>query len=228
MTQALYVGAYNEEKVTVPSGGYNPGDIVLAPSGNPGVVQGQRPLEEDEVATLCTTGKYEVASASGTTFSAGDIVGWNNTTKLAVAGGAGTYDIGVASRAKTSGQLTVQVLLHESTQLMLQNALTNAIADPGDGEAIPVTESGYVPIVTSGSETRTLAAPSFIGQQLMLYVKTDGGTCVITVASAINQTGNNTITMADVRDVIQLVAIESGANKVWHVVSNDGAALSTV
>jgi hypothetical protein len=51
---------------------------------------------------------------------------------------------------------------------------------------------------------------------------------VITVASAINQTGNNTITMADVRDYIRLQAIESGSSKVWAVVANDGAALSTV
>jgi hypothetical protein len=106
--------------------------------------------------------------------------------------------------------------------------LNNVIADPGDAGAIPVTSSGYCPIVTAGSETRTLAIPAFIGQELLLYIKTDGGTCVITVASAINQTGNNTITMADVRDVIRLVAIESGSNRVWHVVSNDGAALSTV
>ena len=47
-------------------------------------------------------------------------------------------------------------------------------------------------------------------------------------AHTASNTGNNTITMADVRDVIRLVAIESGGSKVWHVVSNDGAALSTV
>lgn len=103
-----------------------------------------------------------------------------------------------------------------------------AIADPGNASAIPVTSSGYCAIVTAGSETRTLAAPTFIDQNLTLYIKTDGGTAVVTVASAINQTGNNTITMADVRDYIRLQAIESGASKVWAVVANDGAALSTV
>jgi hypothetical protein len=106
--------------------------------------------------------------------------------------------------------------------------MNNAIADPGDTEAIPVTASGTVAIVTAGSETRTLAAPSFVGQELLIYVKTDGGTCVITAASAINQTGNNTITMADVNDSIRLHAVESDSSKVWRVVCNDGAALSTV
>lgn len=105
---------------------------------------------------------------------------------------------------------------------------TAAIADPGNAGAISVVRSGYCPIVTAGSETRTLAAPTSIGQEITLYIKTDGGTAVVTVASAINQTGNNTITMADVRDVIVLRAIESGSSKVWMVVANDGAALSTV
>lgn len=133
----------------------------------------------------------------------------------------------LATAGTTTG--TVRAILFDlPATLTLQGAVSKLIADPGNAGAIPVTTSGYCPIVTAGSETRTLAAPSFIGQELLLYIKTDGGTCVITVASAINQTGNNTITMADVRDVIRLVAIESGSSKVWHVVSNDGAALSTV
>jgi hypothetical protein len=89
-------------------------------------------------------------------------------------------------------------------------------------------QSGYVPIVTAGFETRTLAIPTFVGQELLLFIKTDGGTCVITVASAINQTGNNTITMAEVNDSIRLHAIDNNGTLAWRVVCNDGAALSTV
>lgn len=103
-----------------------------------------------------------------------------------------------------------------------------AITDPGDAGAIPVTYSGYCPIVTAGAETRTLAAPSHAGQELLLYMKTDGGNAVITAAAAINAAGNNTITFADVTDSLLLRAVESGASLVWRVVSSDGAALSTV
>jgi len=106
--------------------------------------------------------------------------------------------------------------------------LNNAIADPSDAGAIPVTASGYVPVVTAGAETRTLAAPSFVGQELLLYMKTDGGDAVITCATGVNQTGNNTITMNDAGDVIRLAAIESGANLRWRVVVNDGCTLATV
>jgi predicted RecA/RadA family phage recombinase len=142
---------------------------------------------------------------------------------------SGNTLLGYATAAAGVSAETVRVrTILVPASLTINSDIQSAITDPGNAGAIPVTRSGYCPIVTAGSETRTLAAPTFIGQELLLYIKTDGGTCVITVASAINQTGNNTITMADVRDVIRLVAIESGSSKVWHVVSNDGAALSTV
>lgn len=111
MAEAMLVGAYDEERVTTPGGGYNPGDIVVAPSGRPGVVQGQRPLESGEPSTIRTTGKYDVASASATTFTAGASVGWDNTNKLAVA--EGDFVIGTAARAKTNGQLSVQVIFND-------------------------------------------------------------------------------------------------------------------
>ena len=104
----------------------------------------------------------------------------------------------------------------------------NNIADPGNAAAIPVTHSGALAIVTGGAETRTLAAPSFVGQDLLLYMKTDGGDCVVAIATAVNQTGNNRATFNDAGDMLLLVAIESGANLRWRVVANDGVTLSTV
>lgn len=111
---------------------------------------------------------------------------------------------------------------------MTVGATVDLIADPGDGQAIPVTRSGVCAITTAGSETRTLAAPSFIGQRLALVIDVDGGTCVVTVASLVNQTGDNTITMAEVKDFIELLAVQIGGAKLWRVVVADGAALSTV
>jgi len=80
----------------------------------------------------------------------------------------------------------------------------------------------------AGGETRTLAAPTYAGQVLVLAMKADGGDCVITAAAAINATGNNTVTMADAGDTLVLVGVEIGAAKLWRVVVNDGCALSTV
>ena len=92
-----------------------------------------------------------------------------------------------------------------------------------------MADSGHVDIVTVTAlgETRTLAAPASIGGLLLLSMKTDGGNCVITCATGVNQTGNDTITMDDAGDSILLVGIAVGTDKRWRVVCNDGCALAT-
>ena len=103
------------------------------------------------------------------------------------------------------------------------------VADPGNAGAIPVTEGwGVCSLVTAGAETRTLADPQRVGARISFGFKTDGGNCVITSASPVNQTGNNTLTFADAGDHLVLEAIEDGSDIEWRIVANDGVALSTV
>lgn len=104
----------------------------------------------------------------------------------------------------------------------------NVIADPGNAGTIVVTESGLLDIVTAGAETRVLPAPTFVGQTMLISMKTDVGDCVIAIATLINQAGNNRITLNDAGDAILLIAKTSGSSKLWSVVSNDGCTLSTV
>ena len=100
------------------------------------------------------------------------------------------------------------------------------IADPGNStKAIPVTRSGVCAITTAGAETRTLAIPSFVGQRITLCLNVDGGDCVITVASAINQAGYTTITLNDIGDTVDLVGILRSGVRAWRVLVNDGATL---
>ena len=49
---------------------------------------------------------------------------------------------------------------------------------------------------------------------------------VMTVASAINQTGNTIATFSDAGEVLVLVAVQVAGALVWRVVANDGAVLS--
>jgi hypothetical protein len=108
-------------------------------------------------------------------------------------------------------------------------ALTLAtIADPGNGGAIPATASGRVPLVSTGAQTRTLAAPAAAGLELQLEMDADGGDIVLAVATTVNQTGNNRATFADAGDILVLRSIKVGANFRWRAVANDGVALSTV
>lgn len=103
----------------------------------------------------------------------------------------------------------------------------DVIADPGNAGAIPVDESGTCAITTAGAETRTLAIPTFAGQEIAISMDVDGpGDAVITVAQAINQAGNTIITLNDAGDCIILKGVTIGGALRWRVAANDGATLS--
>ena len=102
------------------------------------------------------------------------------------------------------------------------------IGDPGTGAAIDVTRSGEVQVVTAGAETNTLAVPTFVGQRLILTLKTRvGGDRVITVASAFNATGNTIITLDTAGDSICLEGCHGSAGVYkWNQVWTNGPSLS--
>lgn len=105
------------------------------------------------------------------------------------------------------------------------------VADPGNGQAIPVATSGVVHLVTGGAETRTVADPAAVGLRLSLFLLTDGGNCVVTFASPVNVAGNNTLTLADVTEAAHFVSVRDGASAYrWAVVGSDldNGAFSTV
>lgn len=104
---------------------------------------------------------------------------------------------------------------------------TGSITDPGNAGAIPVTSSGSCMLTSGGSnETRTIAIPTFVGQRLNIGFDTDGGGQIaITVAAAVNQTGNTVLTGADAGDHISLEAITVGGAFRWRVLANDGFTL---
>lgn len=231
MTQAKYLHGGEAVDYT-PSSAVAAGDVVVQGS-LPGFARS--PIAANELGSLGVVGVFRVAKANGA-ISAGAAVYWDADgdpeggtagTGAATTTATGNTFLGFATAAAGASGTTVDVLVNGTT-VTLQHQLQNALTDPGNAGAIPVTQSGHVPIVTAGAETRTLAAPTFVGQELLLYMKTDGGDGVITCATGINQAGNNTITMNDAGDSIRLVAIESGANKRWRVVYNDGCTLATV
>ena len=105
---------------------------------------------------------------------------------------------------------------------------TKELVDPGDGVGIGITESGHVPLVTAGAETRTMADPNQAGIIIDLFFLTDGGDCVVTTASPANQANNNTLTFADAGDHLRLFSIKISSVFEWRIIANDGVALSTV
>lgn len=174
-------------------------------------------------------GKVTIAKEAPLVINALDAVYWVAASSHVNKTSGGNTACGYCVEAAASAATTVTIMLMPNVAILdLSQTSQNSITDPGDAGAIPVTASGVVQIVTAGAETRTLAAPSFIGQTLEICMKTDGGDGVITCATTVNQTGNNTITLNDAGDCVTLIAKQNGANLRWSVLANDGATLSTV
>lgn len=131
-----------------------------------------------------------------------------------------------------SGQALVDFLqAHKAALDALDAALAlgglAVVADPGDGEAIPVDKSATIGFTHAGAETNTLADPTFVGQRLVLSddVATSGAR-VVTAASAVNQAGNTVMTFNAAGETIVLEAIAIGGAPKWRVTGNDGVTLS--
>jgi predicted RecA/RadA family phage recombinase len=209
------------------------GDVVQADCGLAGVLVND--VAAGAIGSATVKGIFKVA-AKELAMTAGQKIGWDEDGDPygGTAGdGAATnvqadwdFELGVCveDMASTGGQVKVKL----NAEALGTTTLENSIPDPGDAGAIPVVESGSVSLVSAGGETRTLAAPTYAGQQLSLGFKTDLGDVVVTASAGVNQTGNNTLTFADAGDHLQLTGIELGAALVWRIVANDGVALSTV
>ena len=105
------------------------------------------------------------------------------------------------------------------------------LLDPGDAGTIELDRSlGVCSVVTAASETRKIGSPQRTGVIVTVCLKTDGGDLAITGAGGeILNSGSGTettATMADAGDVLTLISVSKGANIVWAILANHGAALS--
>lgn len=215
------------------------GDIIVV---NGLLLIAEHDFAANELGSYAVEGIFDVVKVNGS-LSIGAVVYWDedgNPQGGTAGSGAATSTstdntpLGrvVAAAGTTDEKVTIRLFDCPSVTNTVTSVgpATNEIADPGDGEAIPVTASGTVMLVSGASgETRTIADPAFVGQEITLTMLTDGGgDIVLTAASPVNQTGNNTLTFGAVRDTIKLVAIEAAASREWQLVFNDGVALSTV
>lgn len=145
-----------------------------------------------------------------------------------IADAVGAHAASAISLADAGGFTAATEVESVIAEMLPATAQISAIADPGNAGAIPVTRSGNCAITTAGAETRTLANPGSVGLTLSLSCDVYVGDAVITVASAVNTTGNNTITLNSAGDTVVLTSVQVGGSPVWRVVVNDGAALTTV
>lgn len=232
--QATYIQCGERIDYT-PSAAVAAGQVI---AGDGRVVIATNPIAAGALGSVVTCGLFDAVKVTGAInflaalywdADANPVNGVAGSGALTTTSAGNTF-AGFAAAAALETDATVKLLLVgvPAVTNTIHNTATAVLADPGAAGAIPVTDSGHVDIVTAAAETRTLAAPTYVGQLLLISLKTDGGDCVITCATMVNQAGNNTITLGDAGDAILLIGKANGANKRWSVVSNDGCALSTV
>lgn len=89
----------------------------------------------------------------------------------------------------------------------------DVVSAPTADGPIPVDASASVLIVTgAGDLNLTVAAPSFAGQELLLFMQTDGGgNAIVTFAAAVNVANDTIATFANVNESLYCKAFATSA-----------------
>jgi len=152
-------------------------------------------------------------------------------TSVAVSGDVTVTNLGAFALAANTVDSTELVDGGVDTTHLAAIATPNAKAIvAAHAAAIPVTGNGNLALtIADAAETNTLAVPTFAGQEITISADTLAGTGsrAITVAAAINATGNDKITLDAAGEFIALRGVKLGASFAWHVIANDGATLET-
>ena len=158
----------------------------------------------------------------------------NTDGYILVGDGADVASVAVSGDVTLANTGAVAIGAGRVTTAMLAATTTpNAKAIVAAHEAnIPVTGNGDLPltIAAGAAETNALAVPTFAGQEIAIYADTvgAGGSRTVTVATAIDANGNNTILFDAAGEFVLLRGIKLGETFAWRVVASDGATVGPV
>lgn len=94
---------------------------------------------------------------------------------------------------------------------------SHVLPDPGNGGIIrPSQDLQICEMVSTGAETRTLAAPSKAGLRFTLRMLTDGGDIVVTHAPGFNHAGESKATFGDAGDILKLRSVETATHGTFR------------
>lgn len=99
------------------------------------------------------------------------------------------------------------------------------IPDPGNGGTITVDRDlAICEMVSTGAETRTLAAPTKSGIQFVLRMLTDGGDIVVTTPNGfLDNVLRTKATFDDAGDILNLISVETSTTGTyrWQIVTRN-------
>lgn len=97
------------------------------------------------------------------------------------------------------------------------------IEDPGNTKTIRPTTNGTCNLVSLAAETRTVADPDKVGQELWLVHMTDGGDITVTFSTAYTEDGATTVVFSDPGQFLFVKAVRTSATTLaWRKVSDSG------
>ena len=102
---------------------------------------------------------------------------------------------------------------------------SKVLHDPGNGKTIQVNQDLQVcEMVSTTTETRTLANPTKPGIRFTLRLFADGGDVVVTASNGLNVTLNTAATFADDGDQLEMVSVTKTAGVYrWEILVNTGS-----
>jgi len=107
---------------------------------------------------------------------------------------------------------------------------SKVLTDPGDGGTITAIQDLQIcEMVSTGADTRTLAAPTKPGIRLVLRHLTDGGSITITAAEGLNTLLETEVVMSEAGDLLQLIAVTLVADSTyrWEILVNTASVVSS-
>lgn len=121
---------------------------------------------------------------------------------------------------------------HQVHHFLFRSKKLNVLQDPGDGGIIrPTADLQVCEMVSSTTETRTLANPTKPGIRFLLRMLTDGGDIVVSAENGLNPALDTEVTFDDAGDFIELLSVTLVANTSyrWEILCMDssGAIVSS-
>ncbi len=160
------------------------GDIFQLVDGRAAVVGGLKAVASGDVFDAIVSGEADIASASATTFSVGDVAVWDDSANAAIANGAaaivpGDIVLGRVVKAKVSGELTVRVELNEGVAPLVITAtdgitLTAKDCAPGRGVVVHNAGAGGAVAVNLPAATPGLEVVGLVQAAQELRLNPDG------------------------------------------------------
>lgn len=207
-------------------------DVTVVDTGVVATLLGAQTLSNKTLSAPVISGGLTASGSASNDFS-GSTGAFKTSSGTNTLGGTAAFTAGLTASGSTAldfsgstGAFKTSTGTNTLGGKVAFGASTQSITDPGNAGAISVATDGVCNLTSAGVETRTLAIPTFVGQDLTLCFDTRVGNIAVTVASAFDTSAHTTITLTAAGQYVVLKGCTIAGVRAWRLVTNGGATLS--